>query len=93
MPLENNSHNAWGDKEILEDATLTQKAMANLYSVHASESFTLNIRTEWLDLMREEEEILYELYVEMQKRNWFPLKMADQAQIMGMQQQFQAQKP
>lgn len=89
MPFGNNTKNQWGDKEILYDALMTQREMADAYDTSAAESITPNLRNEFLDLLKDEQEILFELYTEMQKRSWLPMQMADQAQVMATRQKYQ----
>lgn len=93
MPFGAQTKNQWGDKEIVQDAVITQKSMAQAYNTAAGESVTPNLRTEFLDLLKDEQEILFELYTEMQKRSWYPMQMADQNAITGIQQKYQPQKP
>ncbi|ADU26631.1 spore coat protein [Ethanoligenens harbinense] len=93
MPFGNNTKNQWGDKEILYDAVITQKAMADAYDTSAAESITPNLRNEFLGLMKDEQEILFELYTEMQKRSWLPVQMADQAQVTSARQKYQPANP
>lgn len=93
MPFGVQTKKQWSDKEIVQDAVITQKSMAQAYNTAAGESVTLNLRTEFLDLLKDEQEILFELYTEMQKRSWYPMHMADQNEITGIQQKYQPQKP
>ncbi|MFT8887680.1 MAG: spore coat protein [Ethanoligenens sp.] len=89
MPFGNNTKNQWGDKEILADAVMTQKEMAFRYNVSASESITPNLHNEFLELLKDEQEILSELYTEMQKRGWYPMQMVDAAQVTSVRQKYQ----
>lgn len=87
------SKNQWGDQEIVQDAAMNQKAIAQFYNISAGESITPNLRDDFLDILKDEQEILYELCLEMQKRGWYPVKMADQAQITSTLQKYQPQNP
>lgn len=89
MPFGLPQKNQWGDKEILGDAVITQKYMSHAYDISASESITPNLHNEYLEILKDEQEILSELYTELQRRGWYAVQMASPAKLTSVQQKYQ----
>lgn len=90
MPNMPNTKNKMGDKELLADAMMSQTYMCDHYGKAADLSTTPNLKDEFLELLKDDENLLYELFLETQKRGWLPVLMADPAQIGAVNQQHQA---
>lgn len=79
---------AMQDKEMLEDVLTSQKQITGLYNVYANECATPAIRDEMLNILHEEHCIQADVFMEMQKRGWYPTPMAEEQKIQSTKQKF-----
>lgn len=77
------------DKDILNDAFLSQQILTQQYNLCAGESSTTVFRNEMLDILNEEHKILGEVLQEMTKRGWSETKQADQQTIDNAKSKFE----
>ena len=87
----NNSQNqqGMGDKEMVNDSIASQKLISNNYNTFANECATPNLRDEFMNILKDENQIEAELFNEMQKRGWYQMQAADQQQVMQAKQKYQ----
>ena len=78
------------DKDILEDFLSSQKQITANYNLYAGECEHTNLRDTFLGILSEEHCIQTELFDEMHNRGWYPVKVAEQAQIDAVRQKFAA---
>lgn len=81
----------FGDREMLVDALLSQKLATETYNNFANECATPAIKTEFMNILSEEHQIQHDVFVEMQKRGWYPVEQADQNKVGGAKQKYSAQ--
>lgn len=79
--MNTNSSGSMGDKELLTDSIASQKLISNNYNVFASECVNVNLKNDFLSILREEQQIQTDLYNEMQKNGWYQVSQADQNKI------------
>ena len=72
---------AMGDKEYVYDSLQTQKKLSEGYNSFANECANLNLKNEFISLLKDEQQIEYELFVEAQNRGWYQTTPAPQPQI------------
>lgn len=82
--------NDFGDREMLDDALSSQKAIAGGYNLCANECAAPALKTELMNLLCEEHQIQHELFLEMQKRGWYQPEPADDRKVTQVRQAFQA---
>lgn len=87
-PMNNMNNQLMGDKEILNDSIASQKLIGTNYDTFANECVNPNLRTDFLNILREEHDIQADLFNEMQKRGWYQTKAADQNMINQAKQKF-----
>ena len=81
------------DREILCDALSSEKFMTENYNNYANECASPSLMNEFMNLLSEEHQIQHDVFTEMQKRGWYPLQQADQAQVTQAKQKFENMRP
>lgn len=84
------NQNSFCDKEILTDMLSSQKLITNGYNTFANECATPAIKTDFINLLKEEHQIQNEVFQEMHKRGWYPTESADQNKINQAKQKYSA---
>ena len=74
--MSQNGSIAMQDKEMLEDVLTSQKQITGLYNTYANECATTAIRDEMMNILHDEHDIQADIFMEMQKRGWYPTPMA-----------------
>lgn len=90
MPGTTNTKNKMGDRELLLDAMMVEAHMCAAYLRADDRCTTPNLKDEFLRLMQDDENVLSELFIELQKRGWQTVATADNAQITTALQRHQA---
>ena len=83
--------NAFGDREMMDDALSSQKFITEGYNSFANECATPAIKTEFMNILNEEHQIQHEMFQEMQKRGWYQTEAADQNKVTQAKQKYMAQ--
>ena len=76
--MSQNGSIAMQDKEMLEDVLTSQKQITGLYNTYANECATTAIRDEMMNILHDEHDIQADIFMEMQKRGWYPTPMAEE---------------
>ncbi len=76
------------DQEMMDDAIASQKLMDANYNNCANEATSSQLRSTFLNLLKDEHEIHAELFAQMQERGWYQVKQADQNQINQTRKKF-----
>ncbi len=79
------------DKEMLQDSLDSQKQMTGAYNLFANECASTALRNEVLNILRDEHSIQADIWNEMQKRGWYPIKQADEKQVQEAKARFTSQ--
>lgn len=69
------------DKEMMNDALLSQKNLTSDYNTFANECATPGVRNEFLSILSEEHQIQADVFEELSKRGWYQVPPADQTKI------------
>lgn len=69
------------DKELINDSIASQKMLSDVYNTYANECVNINLRDDFLSILKEEHNIETDLFNEMQSRGWYQVKQADQTMI------------
>ncbi len=78
-----------GDKEVLGDILSSQKLIASNYNNYAGECVNINLRDEFLNILKDEHTIQTEIFNEMTSRGYYQTKAAPQNEITTVLQKFQ----
>lgn len=79
------------DKEMLHDSLSSQKEITGVYNTYTNECASTALRNEMLNILQDEHAIQADIFEEMQKRGWYPLKQADEQQIQTAKSKFTSQ--
>lgn len=79
-----------GDKELMNDSIASQKMIESTYNTYANECVNPSLRSDFLNILKEEHDIQADLFSEVQKRGWYQTKPADQNEIAQSKQKFQS---
>lgn len=81
----------FGDRDMLQDALSSQKFVADGYNSYANECATPSVKTDFMNILKEEHQMQYDVFSEMQKRGWYPTEPADQNKINQAKQKYSCQ--
>ena len=77
-----------GDKELINDSIASQKQIESSYNTFANECVNPTLRSDFLNILKEEHDIQFDLFSEMQKRGWYQTKPADQTEVSQSKQKY-----
>lgn len=76
------------EQDILQDSLSSQKLITDTYNIWAGECVNVNLRDEFLCILKEEHEIQAELFNEMQSHGWYQTKPVQQQELDSLRQKF-----
>lgn len=85
---QNQTTTAMGDKEYVYDSLASQKHVSEGYNTCAAECANQNLKNDFMNILKDEQQIQYELFVEAQNRGWYQVQAAPQPQIDQAKQKF-----
>jgi len=77
-----------GDKELINDSIASQKHIESSYNTFANECVNPSLRSDFLNILKEEHDIQFDLFNEMQKRGWYQSKPADHNEVCQSKEKF-----
>ena len=80
------------DQERMTDLLLTEKKMSSNYTIFASECVNNQLRSDFLNMLNEGQQMPAKLVQDAQSRGWYQTRPADQNQINQAYQKFSAMK-
>lgn len=83
------SNNNLTDLEIMDDVLSSQKHITGVYNTFSSECVDPGLRSDFLNILREEHNIQNSVFTEMQKRGWYSPPPAQQQMIKDVRTKFQ----
>lgn len=84
----NMNNQGFCDKDIMTDLLSSQKFITDGYNTFASECATPAVKTDFINILKEEHMIQNDVFTEMQKRGWYPTEAADQNKINQAKQKY-----
>ncbi len=76
------------EKEILSDFLLSQKLISANYNTFAGECTNQQLRTEFLNILKEEHDIQSNIFTDLQSNGWYKTEPAEQQKIQQAKQKF-----
>ena len=76
------------EKDIVFDSIASQKLIGSTYNTFTNECVNPKIRNDFINIMKEEHDIQYDLFTEAQKRGWYQVQQADQNQVNQVKQKY-----
>lgn len=78
----------FADKEMMQDALISQKFLTDDYNIFTNECATPEVRESFKCILNEEHDIQNEIFNEMQTRGWYQVKPAEQQMIDQAKQKY-----
>jgi len=69
------------DKEMLTDTLQSQKFIESNYNTYANECANKQLKDEFMNILREEHDMSYTVFQEMNQRGWYQTKVADANEV------------
>ncbi|MBR3869854.1 MAG: spore coat protein [Clostridia bacterium] len=69
------------DKEIMQDILSSQKLVTDTYNTYTNECVNQQLRTDFLNILREEHNIQQSVYDQMKTRGWYNPEQAEQQKV------------
>jgi spore coat protein CotF len=79
------------DKEVLSDALTAEKGATTLYTTFANECVHPEVRNTLLQLLKDEQDIQFDVFNAMHARGFYPTPAAEQKKIDEARQTFSSQ--
>ena len=77
-----NTNSSFTDKEIMDDILSSQKHISEGYNSFSNECTNQQLQSDMLNILKEEHNIQFTVFSEMQKRGWYS-PCAAQAQMIN----------
>jgi len=77
------------DREIMDDILSSQKHIAGVYNTFSCECVNQSLKGDFLDILREEQNIQSSVFAEMQKRGWYAPAPAEAQKVEQTKTKFQ----
>lgn len=85
-------NNNFADKEMMQDALTSQKNITGNYNNFANEMSTEQMKSQFMNILKEEHDIQMDVFKEMQKRGWYQTPAAQQDKITQAKTKFENMK-
>ena len=69
------------DKARMDDSLASQKMIASTYNTYTNECVNPQLRADFMNILKEEHDIQFELFHEMSMRGWYQVQPAEQQKI------------
>ena len=79
----------FGDREMMDDALDSEKAMTGLYNTCANECAGAALKAQVMSLLCETHQMQTEVYDEMSRRGWYTTEQAPQEKVEKAKGKFQ----
>ncbi len=76
------------EKFTLQDFLMTQKQTTDTYNNWSNECTHENLRSEYLNILKEEHDICQDIFREMQTRGYYPVKEGQMQEVDALKQKF-----
>lgn len=77
------------DQEILDDMLASQKQISGAYNTFGGECVHENLKTDFLNILRDEHNMQSGVFTQMQQRGWYQTPAAQQAKIDAAKTKYQ----
>lgn len=79
----------FGDREILDDLLNSQKLITGVYNTYSNECVNPQLQNDFLDILRDEHNIQFTVYNDMQKRGWYSTEAAQSQKVNETKTKFE----
>ncbi len=79
---------AMDDKSRMNDSMSSQKLITSTYNTYANECSSPQLRADFLNILKEEHDIQFDIFNEMSMRGWYQVKPAEPQSVTQAKQKF-----
>ena len=83
-----NQQSSMTDKEIMDDILSSQKHITGTYNEYSNECVNPQLRTDFLNILREEHNIQQAVFDQMKTRGWYAPASAEQQKVSAAYTKF-----
>ena len=76
------------EKEMMEDGLSSQKQISANYNTCANECSSDQLRSAFLNILTEEQDMGAQIFSEMSSRGWYQVKEAEESEIVKVKEKF-----
>ena len=76
------------DQEMITDVLSSQKFVTGNYNTVANEAKSHQVHDAFMSILKEEHDMQFEVFNEMQSRGWYPTENAEQQKVNAAKQKF-----
>ena len=84
-----NTNSNFTDREIMDDILSSQKHITDGYNTFSNECVNQNLQSDMLNILKEEHNMQFTVFSEMQKRGWYNPCAAQQQMISETKTKFE----
>ncbi len=84
------NNQAFTDREIMDDVLTSQKHITGVYNTFSNECVNENLQADMLSILKEEHNMQFSVFTDMQSRGWYSPAAAEQQKISDTKTKFQS---
>ena len=77
------------DREIMDDVLSSQKHITGVYNTFSNECVNPQLQSDMLAILKEEHNMQFDVFADMQKRGWYSPATAEQQKVTEAKTKFQ----
>ncbi len=83
--------NNWNltDREIMDDVLTSQKHITGVYNTFSNECVNQQLQADMMTILREEHNMQFDVFSDMQKRGWYSPAAAEQQKVTEAKSKFE----
>ena len=78
------------DREIMDDVLTSQKHITGVYNTFSNECVNAQLQADMLSILKEEHNMQFSVFSDMQSRGWYSPAAAEQQKISDTKTKFQS---
>lgn len=83
------SNQSFTDREIMDDVLTSQKHITGVYNTFSNECVSEQLQADMLSILKEEHNMQFSVFCDMQSRGWYSPAQAEQQKITDAKTKFQ----
>lgn len=83
------NNSTFSDREIMDDVLTSQKHITDVYNSYSNECVNQQLQSDMLTILKEEHNMQFDVFADMQKRGWYSPAAAEQQKVTEAKTKFQ----
>lgn len=83
------NNQCWTDREIMDDVLTSQKHITDVYNTFSNECVNQQLQADMMTILKEEHNMQFDVFSDMQKRGWYSPAAAEQQKITEAKTKFE----